>query len=812
VNGIGSERQFDRRECWLAAIFFALIIVCAFPQVVFLGRSLVPTDNYNPLEHLFNEKDYGPNFVPIEEWTKRGIGTTYPNLHDPGGAWWEGEPTLAFFRRAIFSGEFPFWDPTAGGGVSAYTNLQGELLFPPQVVLCLLGSTSLEKNAYILFLFWVAGFTTYCLLRQHGLMVRASAAGGLLFLFSGALQQIGPSMFMGQVVACMPVLLLVTKWFIDQPDWRRCAGLAGTYATVSLASFPPILIAEFSFTVCYCICVIALEKRGQWKLIVCRFGAAAAVSLGLVAVYYMPAFVTISHTPYITSGYQTAAQTILAPRSIFDLLSPTATGGHLVYTYPIMTVDVGHLYYLGASGLLLAGLAFGRLQGPARTLLVASSLAASLVLLKVFGVPPIQWIAALPVLQSIHYYQYFGILLAFLLSLLAAIGFHRLLTQRPRLQLFLTVCIMGIGVRILWILARDSGAFRAYASWRWIADYRLTLIFAAAAVVLVVIAMLGTPRRSIATVAAGLLLVLIFGEGVTNATYPHQRRWDVFAHPPKYVSAMQQLPRPNRLFVAASMNANLGSAFGVDSLDSLYMFSPPRMYDLYQKYAVSASFITMREATVLPPEPVLDRAGIDYILIRQQLPKLFSSVLARQYAVPYQDGYVCLFQRKRTPHYFFSSEYLVTDPASALKLIGTEPSRTVLLESQPPFASVANPSDDPEPELIAAKFNSLALRLRAPRAGLLYIADSYYDGWAAKVNGQPADILLANYAFRAIPVPAGDVRVDLSYLPIGFIPGAIISTLSLLVAIAMALRKKSSLVTAAGAVAQGVSIPVDPSK
>lgn len=791
MKGIGSERHVDRRECWLAAIFFALIIVCAFPQIVFLGHSLVPTDNYNPLEHLFNEKDYGPNFVPIDEWTTRGIGTTYPNLHDPGGAWWVGEPTLAFFRRAIFSGEFPFWDPSAGGGVSAYTNLQCELLFPPQIALSLLGPTSLGKNIYVLFLFWVAGFTTYCLLRRHGLMVRASAAGGLLFLFSGALQQIGPSMFMGQVVACMPVLLLVTNWFLEHPSWRRCAGLAGTYAVVSLASFPPILVAEFSFAVCYCLCVIALEKRGQWKLIVCRFGAAAALSLGLVAVYYVPAFVTIAHTPYITSGYQTAAQIVLAPRSIFDLLSPTATGGHLVYAYPIMTADVGHLYYLGATGLILAGLAFGRLHGPARTLLVASSLAASLVLLKVFGVPPIQWIAALPVSQSIHYYQYFGILLAFLLSLLAAIGFHRLLTQRPRLQLFLAVCILGVGARILWILARDSGAFRAYVSWRWIADYRLTLFFAAAAAVLAAMAMLCRRRRMVATVAAGLLLLLIFIEGVTNATYPHQRRWDVFAHPPKYVTAMQQLSRPNRSFIAAALNANLGSAFGVNSLDSLYMFSPPRAYGLYQKYAVSGSFITMREATTLPPEPVLDRAGIDYVLIRQNLPRLFASALSRPYTVRYQDEYVCLFQRKRTPHYFFSSEYLVTDPPSALKLVSIEPSRTVLLESQPPFASVANAADDPEPELVSTKLNSLSLRLQAPRAGLLYLAESYYDGWSAKVNGQPADILPANYAFRAIPVPAGAAHIELSYLPVGCRSGAIVSFLSLMVVIVLALRQHS---------------------
>jgi uncharacterized membrane protein YfhO len=120
-----------------------------------------------------------------------------------------------------------------------------------------------------------------------------------------------------------------------------------------------------------------------------------------------------------------------------------------------------------------------------------------------------------------------------------------------------------------------------------------------------------------------------------------------------------------------------------------------------------------------------------------------------------------------------------------------EPSRTVLLEAQPPFASVANTADDPEPELVSTKLNSLSLRLQAPRAGLLYLAESYYDGWSAKVNGQPANILLANYAFRAIPVPAGAAQIELSYLPVGFRSGAIVSFLSLITVIVLSLRQRS---------------------
>ena len=786
---VSSRRWFNRRQGWLAAVFFALVVALAFPQIVFLGRSLVPTDNMNPLDYRFSEANYGPGFIPATVWGSLGIGH-YPNFHDPGGSWWQGEPALHFFRRAIFSGQLPFWDPSAAGGVPAYNNLQCQFLFPPQILLSLLGPTSTGKNIYILLLFWTSGCGTYCLLRRHGLRPVVSAGSGMVFLFSGALQQIGPSIFLGQIVACMPLLLLVTRAFIDLPTWRRTALLAITYAVVSLASFPPMLMAAFGCTVFYFTCALILEKLPQRRTLIVRFASGVALALGMAAIYYGPAFITVAHTEYVTRWYRSAGSDILSFRSIFDLFSPTATGGGLVYSSPIMGGDIGRLYYVGVAALLLAGLAFGRSSGPPRTLLVSSSALAGLVLLKIFGVRPVEWITVLPGFQNIHYHLYFGILVAFLISLLAGLGLERLLRHRPVIQLAAAVCVLGAGVRALWVLARDSGALRPHAAWRWIADYHLLVFILVIAVALVVAAMLHFRWKALSQIAAGLLLALIFVEGVINATYPRQPQWDVFAHPPKYVSAVQQLQRPARLFIAAALNANLASAFGIETLDSLYMFSPPRMYDIHEKYAAPAAAITLREATLLPPDPVLDRAAISHVLVRQQLPVVFVPAVLRSYPVAYEDDYVALFRRDEAlPRYFFTTEYLVTDRSSALTLISTAPSRQVVLESAPPFPPTPDGIDDPEPDVISAKLNSLALRIHAPRPGLLYIADAYYPGWSATVNGQPAPILIANYGFRAVTIPAGDVRLTLTYVPVGFVPGAIISLLALGITIALAFRR-----------------------
>ncbi|MFQ6015360.1 MAG: YfhO family protein [Anaerolineae bacterium] len=65
--------------------------------------------------------------------------------------------------------------------------------------------------------------------------------------------------------------------------------------------------------------------------------------------------------------------------------------------------------------------------------------------------------------------------------------------------------------------------------------------------------------------------------------------------------------------------------------------------------------------------------------------------------------------------------------------------------------------------------------------GYLLLSDAYYPGWRARVDGKEAEILRADYYFRAVKLPAGEHWVEFVYDPPSLKLGATISLATLLV-------------------------------
>jgi uncharacterized membrane protein YfhO len=70
------------------------------------------------------------------------------------------------------------------------------------------------------------------------------------------------------------------------------------------------------------------------------------------------------------------------------------------------------------------------------------------------------------------------------------------------------------------------------------------------------------------------------------------------------------------------------------------------------------------------------------------------------------------------------------------------------------------------------------------------LADVNYDGWNAFLDGERVPLLQADYAFRAVRVPAGKHTVEFRYTPLSFWGGLILSVAVLLVLIAFGIHSR----------------------
>jgi uncharacterized membrane protein YfhO len=88
----------------------------------------------------------------------------------------------------------------------------------------------------------------------------------------------------------------------------------------------------------------------------------------------------------------------------------------------------------------------------------------------------------------------------------------------------------------------------------------------------------------------------------------------------------------------------------------------------------------------------------------------------------------------------------------------------------------------------------LAIRASLACAGMIVLSDTYYPGWRARVDHQPAQIYEVNGAMRGVVVPKGVHTLTMRYRPVSVYLGAALSLLGIAAALTMRVldRRKSA--------------------
>jgi hypothetical protein len=773
-------RAIETREAVRVAALFAVLVAIAFFNIVFLGESFTPGNNANPVAPTYNADNYGPHFRPYSDFQLRAV-YPYASIHDVGSSWWQGEPAMELLQRALWRGEFPLWDPYTGGGAPAMANITPAFFFPPSFLVALAGNQPWLKNASALFLVVCAGFFTYVFVRKHNVSLTGSIAAGIAFMFSGAVIQTIPE-FLGQPVVGIPLVLAATACLAHRPTWQRAVFAAFAYATTVLASFPPVLVMAVMIAAVYVLVIMIWTRSGDFAV---KVAFAGILTASLVAFYYIPILYVIRGADYARRFYQDVGFQKLEPRVLYQLFGPTLMGGEHTYFEPVVHLPDGSIFYFGVTGLLLAVATVGRFRP--WPWVVPFQLLVVIWLMKILGVPPVQSLAHLPVFNSMHIASYGGLLLAFPLACMCGVALHLLMERRLHF-VAVAISIAGWGYLLLrlWRVSSWDGSRWRPQFWRWAADYRIVLVFFVLAAVLLVASFRfkkGMPAFGIAMIA------LLSVEGIINASFAREPRWNYWDHPPRYVRELTMDKSLGRLLPFSVLPANTNSPFSIVSTDSLFTFNSTQYTELHHRYFGSAEYVLLGVCTRLPPESVLDAFSVNRIAINQLKVALIAETEKRGYRRVFNDDFVAIFARPSAPRYFLTRDYAVRSPQDAFYAIAQKPALQLLLDRPAGFP--------PDPAFHGAPvrvehfgLNSYRLRVTASAPALLSMSETNFPGWTAEINGREVPIRPANYAFRALEVPAGTSVVEMSYWPPGMTAGMIISVLALLVSIAIVLRHR----------------------
>ncbi|PPK86070.1 membrane protein YfhO [Neolewinella xylanilytica] len=102
----------------------------------------------------------------------------------------------------------------------------------------------------------------------------------------------------------------------------------------------------------------------------------------------------------------------------------------------------------------------------------------------------------------------------------------------------------------------------------------------------------------------------------------------------------------------------------------------------------------------------------------------------------------------------------------------------IVEEAFAPALGALNPNGQGTIELTSYAPNRLTYRFRSDSDQLAVFSEIWYGpdlGWEATIDGQPAQLIRANYALRALPVPAGDHEIVMTFAPSSYAFGRTIS-------------------------------------
>ena len=678
-------------------------------------------------------------------------------------------PDLMAARRAVRNFELPAWTNQIGAGRPLLAAQQSAPLFPTNLPAYVLPFwDSLEVTALLKVLLAALGMLLFC--RSLGLRRGPALLGAVTFAFSTyfVVWLAHPHT---NVYLLLPWLLLAIRTTVWSATPPAAAGLGLVLGLALLGGHPPSLVLVGLLAVPYAILEV-VGCRSRLRAVGLLAGG-VALGFAIGAVMLLPLLEGLAHTidPSVRGGEalpRSAANAFAFPE-LWGRPDKFETG-----TGPSNFQE--RTGYFGVLPLLLA--LAGLTVRPARRQVFFALAGAAAV-----GIVFIQRIASsvdeLPGLTSTNLGRCL-ILIVFCGAVLAAFGLQRLIEadRRERLRIAVVAAGMVALIGCQWLLRHTEArsALGDAVSKLPVLDDRVTgpdavqlaavlrWCLLGAAAVLIVALTAWKPR--LISLAVGLAIALAIFDLISmgRGYHPAVDRTLVDTPDPPSVRFLQRAGADGSRSLGEGFTypANLSHRFG--TLD-------PREHELPSVERTQRVWLGLggigvgntQQRKIFPAQPGSDRLADVFAVRWLYSPTLAGAPRPGYRPVPGQVNIVenlDAFPRAWVAH----SWRAAADFEPALAAVVASSSRELL--ASPVIEGVASRAAGaaPEPAVVESEgADEVRLRANSSQAGFLILADTFYPGWKAEVDGHDEPIRPANGSFRAIPIAAGRHEVRFAY-------------------------------------------------
>ena len=746
----------------------------------------------------------------------------------PGDFYLQFWAFTTFDVRELSAGRLPLWNPYNFAGSPFWADVQAAVFYPPSLLTLLLsapwGFSAFALELEAIAHFWLAAALMYLFIRQLTASRAAAVIAALTFTFSGYLTGY-PSQQLAVLEAdvWLPLLLFFLYRAHEQTTTANRRPLTANPLRFASLFHPPSSIFYL------------LLAGLAWGMTLLAGHPQSAFIVGCLSLIY---FLYLRFTIYdLRFTYYASRLTLHASRFIlhaslflltglglaaiqfipaveYTLLSVRAEGTYdkMAGGFPLVDViqfllpgQVSHYspLYVGVVGLILALWVVFAAPNRHTTFWAIIAFVALLISFggNTFLYTPLY--LTVPGFSIFRGQERWAFAVAFSLSVLAGYGFKaltgdrrpetgphsetphasRLLASSPHLS-HLTAFLFLFSLLLLFLFffgLNQTGWTSASPFYGLLgAASLLTILLALAWLLWKFVA--GRSPAVFTTLAAALICFDLFSVNWQTNLYPQPPEWHT--QMPAAVAAIKkdaaQTPdEPYRVYNEFRVYDNYGVPFEIEDLWGASPLRPLR-YDQFL-------------APPMPIERTWELLNVKYVITWRQELYLPSTII---YEEPGEKDTTYVHRLHSVgPRAWLVTQAETADDATILQKIA-DPNfdrwNTALLEANSEWPqSVANGEsstqiqDAPRTTHHVSRLTPHASRLTyhvsTPSPALLILSEIHYPGWQATVDGQPTPILRAYYTLRAVPVPAGEHTVELSFRPLSFMLGTIVSVLSFMI-------------------------------